>query len=140
MRISKPCHESYAGMPASEGGRHCNVCSTPVVDFTKMSIGEIDAYFKSNAGLHICGRYKASQVSSDTLYSRMLWAVKGRIGSIRATPFRVALLALVSVMFTLSSCIMGKRVDPEALKKYNDDPKDSTIKRSPADTVIIQHN
>lgn len=140
MHIAKPCHENYAGMPAYAGGRHCNVCSTTVVDFTKMSTPEIEAYFKDHAGQPVCGRYKASQVKSDALYSRMLWSAKHRIESIRTRPFRLALLAMVSVMFTLSSCIMGKRADPEAFKNYNDDPADSTIKRSPADTVIIKHD
>lgn len=127
-------------MPALAGGRHCNVCSTTVMDFTKMSTVEIEAYFKDHAGQNICGRYKAGQVSSDTFYNKLLVAARHRIGGIRAKPFRVAMLAMVSVMFTLSSCIMGKRADPEAFKNYNDNPKDSIIKRSPADTVNIQHD
>lgn len=139
MHIAKPCHEIYEGMSASTDGRHCEVCSTTVVDFTKMSVGDIEAYFKSNAGRHICGRYKASQVGSDALYSRMLWAARHRIGNIRTRPFRVAMLAMVSVMFTLSSCIMGKRADPEAFKNNNDDPKDSVNIKAPADSTARRH-
>lgn len=139
MHISKPCHESYAGMSSSTGGRHCNTCSTTVVDFTKMSTAEIEAYFKTHAGQNICGRYKAGQVSSDTFYNKLLWAARYRISSMRVRPFRAAVLAMVSVMFTLSSCIMGKRADPEALKSFDGGPKDNTIKRSPADTLTIHH-
>ncbi len=135
MHISKPCHERYDGMLPSGGGRHCDVCNTTVVDFTKMSAGEIKTYFENHARQNICGRYKAGQVSSDGFYNRMLWSARHRIGSIRVKPFRVALLTIVSIMFTLSSCIMGKRVDPEALKKYDQSREDSTAMKVPADTI-----
>lgn len=139
MHISKPCHERYNSMRSSTGGRYCAVCSTTVVDFTKMNAGEIKTYFESHAGKNTCGRFKAEQVSSDVFYSRFLWSLKRGIEKhIRLIPFKLALLSLVSALFTFTGCMMGKAYDPGLSSKYKDN-KDSTQVKAPADSTIQHH-
>jgi hypothetical protein len=62
--IEKPCKEKWNKMIPSDEGRLCQVCSTPVIDFTQKSETEILEYFETRSEEHICGKYTASTVST----------------------------------------------------------------------------
>jgi hypothetical protein len=62
--IGQPCNEKWNKMIPLEEGRLCQVCSTPVIDFTQKSEREILDYFEKKSGEHICGKYAASTVST----------------------------------------------------------------------------
>ena len=55
--IPHPCHEDWNAMTDSETseerGRHCDVCSKVVVDFTKMSDAEMIDYLQPVSYTHL---------------------------------------------------------------------------------------
>jgi|GEM_PF-1385336 len=63
ITIPDPCAEDWSSMSAEEQGRHCMKCSKTVVDFTKMSDGQLLRYFQSHQ--QICGRFSVLQLNRD---------------------------------------------------------------------------
>lgn len=61
--IPKPCHENWNKMTAQEKGRHCAVCSTVVVDFTKKTPAEVTEIISSTAG-SVCGHFNVNQLDA----------------------------------------------------------------------------
>jgi len=61
LKIAEPCHENWNEMTPIEQGKHCEVCSKKVVDFTKESRAEIINYLGEAEG-QTCGRFKATQI------------------------------------------------------------------------------
>lgn len=59
--IPKPCHENWDTMTPEEKGRHCAVCSTVVVDFTKKTSAEVAAVV-ANAEGTVCGHFNINQL------------------------------------------------------------------------------
>jgi hypothetical protein len=57
-----PCHESWDAMTPTELGRHCAVCHTQVVDFTRMSDEEVVAFVRHTTPGCRCGRFREDQV------------------------------------------------------------------------------
>ena len=64
--IPHPCHEDWNAMTDSETseerGRHCDVCSKVVVDFTKMSDAEMIDYLQQHSKQKICGHFSNEQL------------------------------------------------------------------------------
>ena len=64
--IPHPCHEDWNTMTDSETseerGRHCDVCSKVVVDFTKMSDAEMIDYLQQHSKQKICGHFRNEQL------------------------------------------------------------------------------
>jgi hypothetical protein len=90
-------------VPLDEG-RLCQVCSTPVIDFTQKSEKEILDYFETKSSEHICGKYAAATVSTPN--------------SIRFKWFLIALTFVFGIGL-ISSCrrhIQGKRKLPHGGK------------------------
>lgn len=69
IKVAEPCHENWENMQTAEKGRFCNSCQKTVIDFTKMSAGELIGFFeqlsqKSEAKGEkpsICGRINKAQ-------------------------------------------------------------------------------
>jgi Secretion system C-terminal sorting domain len=61
--IPKPCHENWNKMTPEEKGRHCAVCSTVVVDFTKKTPAEV-AEVVANAAGTVCGHFNINQLDA----------------------------------------------------------------------------
>ncbi|MEJ7662873.1 MAG: hypothetical protein WKG07_26620 [Hymenobacter sp.] len=65
-RSVQPCPESWAAMTPTATGRHCAACAKTVVDFSRMSDGEILAFLARHASAHspgkLCGRVAAPQL------------------------------------------------------------------------------
>lgn len=49
-------------MTPTEQGRHCAVCQTEVVDFTRMTDGEVLAFLRHTIPGHRCGMFREDQV------------------------------------------------------------------------------
>lgn len=60
--IKAPCHEDWQHMQTSGQDRHCLACQKTVVDFTRMSDGEILRYLQQ-AGARVCGRFRQEQLN-----------------------------------------------------------------------------
>jgi len=68
IRIPEPCHEDWATMTPTQKGRHCQVCTKEVIDFTKLSDEQIIKKFQQNSNL--CGRFKTTQVDREMKLER----------------------------------------------------------------------
>jgi len=62
-----PCHESWDAMTPTDVGRQCAACQTQVVDFTRMSDGEVVAFLRQTIPGRRCGRFREDQVSRPLL-------------------------------------------------------------------------
>ena len=62
--IPKPCHENWNAMTPQEKGRHCDVCSKVVVDFTKKSQEEINHVMETAEG-KVCGNFNITQLNQE---------------------------------------------------------------------------
>ncbi|MBA3681677.1 MAG: hypothetical protein H0W73_11020 [Bacteroidetes bacterium] len=124
IQIQKPCAENFNAMSSVTGGKHCGVCDTKVIDFTKMSLDEIETYFKSNSFQKICGRYNARHTNNTNIFTAFINKIEN---AVYKTRFRkVAVWSLSVVFFLLNSYkCMGKRMDP--VNKYEGTAKNDTI-------------
>jgi len=68
LSIPEPCHEDWAKMTATEKGRHCDVCTKEVVDFTLKTDEAIVKYVSKNK--NACGRFNAKQLNRDLVLER----------------------------------------------------------------------
>lgn len=62
--IPKPCHENWNTMTQQEKGRHCDVCSKVVVDFTKKSPVEVNTIMAQAEG-SVCGNFNIDQLNKE---------------------------------------------------------------------------
>lgn len=63
ISIPEPCHENWADFTPTEKGAFCGSCQIDVVDFSNKSSHEITSILKENAGKHMCGRFRKSQLN-----------------------------------------------------------------------------
>jgi hypothetical protein len=63
LSIKKPCTESFDSFQSTSTGGFCDSCQKAVIDFTKMSDGQILDYFKKNKE-NTCGRFEKNQLKS----------------------------------------------------------------------------
>lgn len=61
--IPEPCHENWNKMTPQEQGRHCDVCSKVVVDFTQKSPSEIDNILDGQE--NVCGHFRVGQLNRE---------------------------------------------------------------------------
>lgn len=61
LHIPKPCEQSWDEMSKTLSGKFCSHCSTEVIDFSKMSNAQLQAYFQT-ATLKVCGRIDPLQL------------------------------------------------------------------------------
>lgn len=54
-------------MPPTEVGRHCAACQTQVVDFTRMTDGEVVAFLRQYTPARRCGRFREDPVGRQLL-------------------------------------------------------------------------
>lgn len=62
-----PCHENWAAMTPTDQGRHCAACQTEVVDFTRMTDGEVLAFLRHTIPGRRCGMFRDDQVGRPLL-------------------------------------------------------------------------
>jgi hypothetical protein len=63
LSIQKPCSENFGNFQSTSTGGFCGSCQKEVIDFTKMSDGQILNYFKKNKE-NTCGRFEKNQLKS----------------------------------------------------------------------------
>ncbi|NRA12276.1 MAG: energy transducer TonB [Crocinitomicaceae bacterium] len=61
VEIKEPCSEDWDKMKIGLISRHCDSCEKNVMDFTKMSRGEIIMHMLSNPNEQVCGRMRQGQ-------------------------------------------------------------------------------
>lgn len=60
--ISNPCNADWNKMTPSEIGRNCRSCKTTVVDFTSMTVEQINNYLNSKKNEKVCGHFYNKQI------------------------------------------------------------------------------
>lgn len=125
IQIEKPCAENFGAMTNVSGGKFCGSCQTKVIDFTKMSLHEIENYFKTTSEQKICGRYNSRHTNSTNILTAFINRIENVVYKTR---FRKVAVWTVSVVFFLlnSYKCMGKRMEP--VDRYDNKPlKNDTI-------------
>jgi len=61
LHLPKPCEQSWDEMNQTAKGKFCSHCSTEVIDFSKMSTAQLQAYFQT-APSKVCGRIDPLQL------------------------------------------------------------------------------
>lgn len=109
IQIEKPCAENFLAMTYVEGGKFCDSCKTKVIDFTKMSLQEIENYFKNNSSQKICGRYNARHTSGSIFFT-FLNRIENTVYKTRLRKLTVWSISIVFFLLNSYKC-MGKRVE-----------------------------
>jgi hypothetical protein len=63
ISIPEPCHENWADFTPTQKGAFCGSCKIDVVDFSDKSSDEVKEILQQNAGKHMCGRFKKTQLT-----------------------------------------------------------------------------
>jgi hypothetical protein len=104
--IDKPCSANWDTMCKTDTGRYCAICATNVVDFTNMSVEEIDAYFKTNSSTKTCGRFQSQHVRTNTAWHRFLNTLESKLSG---SKFKAMAIAVMTLLMFLSSCRTRRR-------------------------------
>lgn len=128
IQIQKPCAENFNAMTSVAGGKFCDSCQTKVIDFTKMSLDEIEIYFKNNSAQKICGLYNSRHTNNTNIFTAFINRIEN---AVYKTKFRKVAVWTISVVFFLlnSYKCMGKRMEqPVERMEKNKDQRDTIIK------------
>ncbi len=73
--VPNTCNRTWKEMLPTEYGRFCGDCTKEVVDFTKFSDDQLQAWFKKINAERVCGRFKSSQLSTpdQTFVKKKYW-------------------------------------------------------------------
>jgi hypothetical protein len=104
ISIPTPCHEDWNKMTAKDQGRHCDVCSKTVVDFTTWYPQQILLHFENNT--NVCGRFRIDQLDEPIPTKEDF--VK------QISYFAVPFLKKVAAIFLFVFAIMGSSFRAEA--------------------------
>ena len=73
ISINEPCHENWEAMTPNQQGAFCGSCQKDVVDFSKMGLAQIKAFFSKPQENKVCGRFEERQLtelSFDDFFSK----------------------------------------------------------------------
>lgn len=93
ITIAEPCQENWNKMTSVEKGKHCEVCSKNVVDFTGKSDEEIYKHVTKNN--NSCGRFNKTQLNREIKLERK--------SAFNLLPYAASLLLPLSLMQTISA-------------------------------------
>jgi hypothetical protein len=127
MKIEKPCSEDFSGMQKNNSGRLCSSCNKTVIDFTKMSTGEIQKYLDSSTG-EVCGRFKSLQLEQKNSFEKIIFQLREWVSGFNVRPMRIAFLALISGITAFTSSCMGKVQNSYDSNQKVKDPKADSLK------------
>ncbi|MAZ73362.1 MAG: hypothetical protein CMC70_09460 [Flavobacteriaceae bacterium] len=99
LKIADPCHEDWAKMTPTQKGKHCQVCSKEVIDFTEKTDEAIVAHVLKNK--HACGRFITSQLERELTLERK--------SGHRFTPIAASLLVPFTLLASNFSISAKKR-------------------------------
>ncbi|MBA2611052.1 MAG: hypothetical protein H0U95_03710 [Bacteroidetes bacterium] len=126
IQIEKPCTKKFNAMTSIAGGRFCGSCETKVMDFTKMSLSEIEIFFKDNSSEKICGRYNARHTSETNSFS-FFNKVESYLFKTRFRKVAVWSISLAFFLLNSYKC-MGKRIYTEPVKENKPTQNDTIVK------------
>jgi len=63
ISINEPCHENWDAMTPNQQGAFCGSCQKDVVDFSKMGLAQIKAFFSKPQSGKVCGRFEEKQLT-----------------------------------------------------------------------------
>jgi hypothetical protein len=117
ISIPTPCHEDWNKMTTKDQGRHCNVCSKTVVDFTAWQPQQILLHFENN--INVCGRFRTDQLDEP------IPTKKDFIKQIShfSIPFLKKVAAIFFFVFTILGNSFKAQAQGEALIKIEDTSK-----------------
>jgi hypothetical protein len=135
MKCISPCNEKFSSMTKQGNGRFCHACEKVVVDFSRMSTGEIKNYFERNAGREICGYSKSGQTGDGNAFENFLFRIKDLVSTkIQFVPARLALTGIISGLVIFTSSCIGKRASD--IHAYNDA---KAVSENQKDTAKVNH-
>jgi hypothetical protein len=104
--ISKPCLADWDKMTPCEQGRHCKSCDKTVVDFTKMTSVQIDAFILQNFDKKICGNFQINQIAIEKCNKFYFFVYRYHqfYRSLKIKGARVTVLLTLGVNLFLASC------------------------------------
>ena len=88
ISIPEPCHEDWAKMTSTEKGRHCEVCTKDVVDFTSKTDEAIVKYVTKHK--NACGRFSPKQLNRELVLERK--------ASASLAPYAASLLVPLAIL------------------------------------------
>jgi hypothetical protein len=124
IHIPEPCHENWADFTPTEKGGFCQSCSIDVIDFSNKTPDEVKQILKANAGKHMCGRFKKSQLEelNDSFYAWENQSAK----SFQSKFLYACLIAFGMTLFT--SCNLNEQhVLGEIAVEWNDESAQSQL-------------
>lgn len=111
LSIPTPCQEDWNQMIPEGNNKHCQKCSTLIVDFTQMSDREIKDFFENHQG-RICGRMTKRQ--TEKIYSSY--------SEEKTTSFylpRIAASWLLVSWLSLSPTVNAQELKPEMTEQVS---------------------
>jgi len=109
LHIAEPCHENWDKMSTVEKGRHCNVCSKNVIDFTDKSDEEIYRHVTQHS--NICGRFQKTQLNREIKLERAT--------GFNLKPYAASLLLPLSLMSNMNTKAANTLSKTETTLKSN---------------------
>lgn len=125
LHIPRPCHEDWNQMLPEEQGRHCQLCSKTVIDFTTWEPEAIRDYMKQRSGEKVCGRFTAGQLDSAVKPEDVNWPASIALSGLS---FFKKVAALIVVVFGLMASSCDNKVEMSGAIKPPS--VDTTIKKN----------
>lgn len=131
--IPEPCHENWNKMSPTEKGRHCDVCSKVVTDFTKMKKEEV-AKTLATSGDEICGHINLSHLTPANRKQKFYFWFKGTfIPKVGYAAFAIFGLAAIFKKSAFAQNLEGRVVMMNGGAKY----QESTVDEKKINVVVV---
>lgn len=132
VNIPEPCTQSWEHMGQTANGKFCSNCSTEVIDFSHMTIAQLQAYFQT-ASTKVCGCIEPFQLQQ---LNQSLSAKSGTMG------FRFPLImASVLTLLTTGKVVARSVPTVNSYVQLNHDEqavKVSDTKPNTANTYLVK--
>ena len=119
ITVPKPCSADWDKMSPCEQGRHCKSCDKTVVDFTRMSSDQMDAFIIQNLDTKICGHFNREQLNipKNKFHSFFLDLYSKSYSNLKYDASRAAALFVLGSILTLTGCEAPKKNEIEKSAK-----------------------
>lgn len=123
--IPEPCHENWDKMLPAEKGRHCEVCSKVVTDFSMMNKAQIITTLENSKG-EVCGHIPMDKLSPSNPKQKIYFWLKGSfLPKLSYTVFGILGLATLFKKSAYGQNLGGKVVMVNGGSKYQAPTLDS---------------
>lgn len=139
MSIPEPCTQNWDAMEAQINGRFCGSCEKSVIDFSVMSVKEIEYYFADyGTNRSICGHFKQSQLDSVLIPKHEIFLNKlysKTESKVRFKFIKMPLLFIISAFMILSGCKTKTAQKKDIVEQH---PTSELIKNTHTETNSAQ--